>query len=36
MGVYSDWDSFLLKHSCEVFLDEVSSVWFLTKIAALS
>ena len=25
VGVYSGWDSFLLKCSCEVFLDEVSS-----------
>jgi len=32
MGVYSGWISFLLKYDGEVFLDEVSSVWFFTKI----
>jgi hypothetical protein len=29
-GVYSGWDLFLLKYGGEVFLYEVSSVWFLT------
>jgi hypothetical protein len=32
MGVYSGWDCSLLKYGGEVFLDEVPSVWFLTKI----
>jgi len=32
MGVYSVWGSFLLKYGSEVYLDEVSSLWFLTKL----
>jgi hypothetical protein len=32
MGVHGGWDSFLLKYGGEVFLDEVSSIRFLTKI----
>jgi hypothetical protein len=27
LGLYSGWDSFLLKYGCEVFVNEVSSVW---------
>jgi len=34
MGVYSGWDFFLLKYGGEVFPDEVSAVWFLTKICS--